>query len=126
MKSIEVGEPVTELHADYRRFAHWYGIGDMSYGRMLHWTSGEELIDPRVITVPPAHFGYASHETVGESYEEDTYLLVGDRNRVICHEIQPILAEVWFSDGDFERLEGDHTVSRVYSSGGLDMWRIKA
>jgi len=87
--------------------------------------SEREDIPVRIaINYPPPHFGYHKRAWLGEYYTDDVYLVLGERDRLRYVEVYPKLAKYRFYPSDFERLEGDPTVDKLYSSGGLDVYYI--
>ncbi len=72
----------------------------------------------------PYHFGYDKHSELGESYTKDAYLLLDDRDRSWYVDLFPQLAEIRFMPQDYERLEDDPSVDKLYSNNGLDVWYI--
>jgi len=76
-------------------------------------------------TSPPLHFGYDKETWLGECYTEDIYMPLGDRDRLRYVEVFPQLAKYRYYPEDFERLEGDPTVDKLYSNGGLHVYYIR-
>jgi len=71
-----------------------------------------------------SHFGYHNAAWLGQYYAEDTYMVLGERDRLRYVEVFPALAKYRFYPEDFQRLEKDPTVDKLYSSGGLDVYYI--
>jgi hypothetical protein len=79
----------------------------------------------RTGTVPPPHFNYTEHATLGQSYERDTYLVVTKLGRITYPRKFPSYRDQWrYTRGDFDRLERDPTVAKVYSNGEFDLYLI--
>lgn len=78
----------------------------------------------RPATSPPSHFGYHKGAWLGEYYSEDIYVVLSERDRLRYVEVHPALAKYRYYPEDFERLEGDPTVDKLYSSGGLDVYLV--
>ena len=72
----------------------------------------------------PLHFGYAENTTLGESYTGDNYMVLSEIDRTIYKEVFPRMAELRFCSSDFEKLEHDPSVDKLYNNGGLDVWYI--
>lgn len=83
----------------------------------IPWQNGIQL---------PPHFGYDKQHWLGEWYPTDTYLLVGERDRRIYLEVFPNLAKYRFYPQDFEWLEVDPTLDRLYCSNEFDVWLIRS
>jgi hypothetical protein len=77
-------------------------------------------------TRPPPHFNYTEHQTIGESYTSDTYLMITEYGRVTYQVKFPEYEQFWqYTPEDFSRLERDPTVSRMYDNGELDLYYIE-
>jgi hypothetical protein len=64
------------------------------------------------------HFGYGDYGTVGKQYGGPVYGTIHRYDKVVYQTVwQPLNR---FNDDDFERLEQDSTVSRIYSNGDVD------
>lgn len=78
-------------------------------------------------TQPPDHFGYDGNETLGQSYEQDRYLVVTALGRWTYPEVFSDYPEYWrFTPVDFGRLERDTSVSRIYDNGDFEAYRTAA
>lgn len=64
------------------------------------------------------HFGYERYSTVGEQIAGDMYATVHQYDKVVYQTVWRNVGR--FNDPDFERLEQDPTVARIYSNGGMD------
>jgi hypothetical protein len=82
----------------------------------------------------PAHFGYHRLDRLGEAWQRDWYLILAQPFRVAAmHPIlsktmisDPAVARQGFDEADFERLEWDSSVQRVYSNGGLNIYCVRS
>jgi hypothetical protein len=86
---------------------------------------------PGRLTVPD-HFGYATHEMLGESFPLDTYLLLSapfrqssSGARFASTLIMP-WAHLRIDERDLNRLEEDCSVTKLYSGGEVDVFGIRA
>jgi hypothetical protein len=76
---------------------------------------------------PPEHFGYDYYQTYGESRSEDRYFVNDKLSRVRYPEGIPQYPKAWlWTPADFERLEADPTVNRIYNSGEFEVFYVKA
>ncbi|WP_128224765.1 hypothetical protein [Halobacteriaceae bacterium SHR40] len=76
---------------------------------------------------PPEHFGYTANETIGQSYEEDSYLVLNQRGRITYPEVYADYPDYWaYTPQDFARLERDRTASKLYDNGEFDFYYIDA
>jgi hypothetical protein len=74
----------------------------------------------------PDHFGYRENDTFGASYEDDRYFVSHALSRVIYTETIPEYTAGWrWTPDDFARLESDVTVSRLYDSGGFEVFYVE-
>lgn len=74
----------------------------------------------------PHHFGYDEYPQLGESYAQNTYLVLKKQDRLLYVEVFPEIEHLRYSPGEFEKLERDPSVSKLYSNGGLDVYYIHA
>lgn len=65
------------------------------------------------------HFGYDNFTTMGEQYEGDIYVNINRLDKLAYQTVWRDLGR--FNDADFERLEGDPTVDRIYSNGEMEV-----
>ena len=80
----------------------------------------------RIILWPPYHFGYPKNDSLGDQYEKDHYMALNKRDRSIYAEIFPDMAKLRFLPRDFEQLENDTSIDKLYCSGGFDAYFIHA
>nr|WP_243688011.1 hypothetical protein [Methanobacterium formicicum] len=104
-------------------YSTWYFAPDRYAGRL-----GIEKLRADVTkynSVPfPAHFGYNVNSTLGESYTKDTYLLIPDFLKVVYVYTFPERANEMLTTSDFNRLNEDNSLDKLYSDGGFDLWYI--
>ncbi|HUV55722.1 MAG TPA: hypothetical protein VMV84_00680 [Dehalococcoidales bacterium] len=72
------------------------------------------------------HFGYDKYPRIGQSYDEDEYRVITKLDRILCVEIKPELAELWYLPEDFVRLENDPSIDKLYANGEFDYWYVHA
>jgi hypothetical protein len=102
-----------------------FGIRQYRFDHALHGVEGESQMIRRSDTRPPDHFNYTTYDTLGESYADDRYLLLTRLGRVTYPAKFPDYRDQWrFTGDDFERLEYDRSVARVYDNGEFDIYRI--
>ncbi len=68
------------------------------------------------------HFGYATHQTLGQSFTADKYLFLVSTNKLLYIELWPQVDRLNLND--FARLESDPTVGRIYSNGEAQNYYI--
>jgi len=78
----------------------------------------------------PDHFGYREHERLGDSISRDTYIMLTKRFKLAALDptlatkgmmISGDLARPGFDECDFERLEKDASVDRLYTNGEFEV-----
>jgi hypothetical protein len=74
--------------------------------------------------VPPWHFGYDNYSSISTSYDEETDIVIVQRDKVIYKDYFPEMAQYRFNTRDFERLHEDPGASLLYSNGGLELWMV--
>ena len=83
----------------------------------------------------PDHFGYPEHETLGESIDKDTYLIIAERFKQASDDpilsergmmSPPIIASPGFNEDDFARIEIDQSVNKLYSNGEFEIFFAKS
>lgn len=72
----------------------------------------------------PWHFNYDSQSMLGESYTEDLYMVVTQNDRLQYVEVYPEVAEFRFYPSDFDKLETDPSIDKLYSNSGLEVWHV--
>lgn len=82
---------------------------DLDYGRY-----GSEKI--------PDHFDYIHRSSLGELYTKDRYAVITKFDRIIYTTVWKVVGR--FNDSDFEKLERDATVGKLYSNSELDVYFI--
>jgi hypothetical protein len=102
--------------------------------------SREDLMQPVLQMVRdveealPTGFGYDRFATLGESMDQDRYLIIARRfqaataNPRLSTQGLSVIPLFWpgFRPADFARLNQDPSVSKLYSNGELDIWRVNA
>jgi hypothetical protein len=102
-----------------------FGISQYRFYHLQHGTERTPLTVRREDTRPPDHFNYTEYNTLGESYGEDRYLLLTRLGRITYPAKFPGYRHLWrFTPEDFDRLETDPSVARVYDNGEFDVYRI--
>ncbi len=72
----------------------------------------------------PYHFGYDKEPLLGKSYDESAYLILDEKDRVMYKDVFPEIENLRYSPADFEKLEQDQSVDKLYSSNGFDIYYI--
>lgn len=101
--------------AHYRFYHRYYGTNQPH--ETIRWDG----------TSPPDHYNYTVNERLGQSYDDDRYLLLPRAGRISYPERFPDYREQWrFTPEDFERLEVDRSVNRVYDNGEVNVYLVES
>lgn len=108
------------------RTAGAYTQFGINYRRFYEYQNGVISASNRLKRVRlPAHFNYTSYSHLGHSFMNETYLTITQKGRVLYPGVHPKYPENWkFTPEDFQQLERDSTVARVYTSGDYDQYLI--
>jgi len=99
----------------YRFYHRYYGTNQPN--ETIRWEGAS----------PPDHYNYTVNERLGQSYDDDRYLLLPRAGRITYPERFPDYREQWrFVPEDFERLEADRSVNRVYDNGEVSVYLVDA
>ncbi|MCK4443681.1 MAG: hypothetical protein KAW09_04000 [Thermoplasmata archaeon] len=77
---------------------------------------------PRDANMIPYHFGYDDHDRLNESFSSDRYMVLTSFDFVTYTTLWKGIGRL--NETDFDMLQLDVSVSRVYSNGGLSVWVI--
>jgi len=72
----------------------------------------------------PWHFGYDTKQNLGQFFDNDTYMLLSGRDRVIYQDIWPEMASIRLQPQDFNKIEEDNSINKLYSNDGLDVYYV--
>jgi len=81
---------------------------------------GSLLVDLRL----PYHFGYDNYKTLGQQFAEGTYMVLTDRDKSIYKDIYPEMAKIRFLPQDFEMVNSDITMDKLYTNTGSDVYSV--
>jgi hypothetical protein len=93
-------------------------------------------IDPSLmlgkVGLIPAHFNYTYHKPLGESIAHDCYIMINKRCKLA--NIDPVVSKAqlsmlggWgFDRKDFDNLENDSSVAKIYSNGEFDLFLVSS
>lgn len=116
---IEGSEWLTE----HGTAADGYSEFGVRYWRLYDAQQGTETPMALSLRPLPDHFNYTSHEYLGQSYTNDTYVIITRRGRIVYPEVFPNYPANWrFTPTDYRRLEKDRTTTRTYDNGDLTLY----
>ena len=72
----------------------------------------------------PDHFMYDTKRYLGEGISEDRYFILNDIDRITYSTVWKAVGR--FNNEDFEKLENDPTVDRLYDNGEMDVYYVHA
>lgn len=134
--SSEVNPQVTEMELDGsewmfenrngEREIEEFGIRQYRFHDALYGVPARDEVR-RTDTIAPPHFNYTIRPYYGANYEEDRYLLLTRLGRVTYPSKFPDYRAFWqFTPADFDRLERDRTVNRLYDNGDFTAYSVNA
>jgi hypothetical protein len=74
--------------------------------------------------IVPDHFSYNNRSILGEIYVENKYLVITTKDRILYTELWSMIGR--FTYTDFDLLENDISVDRVYSNGDQNNYYVHA
>jgi len=79
-----------------------------------------------IIKPLPDHFSYHNKSSLGEYYNESRYMIITRLARIRYPESYPSYKELWrFTPQDFNQLQGDNSVNRVFDNGDFEAYLIR-
>ena len=72
----------------------------------------------------PWHLGYDRYTNLGDYFDANIYVVLRDLNRKVYTEVYPQMANIRLLPGDFDKLEQDSTVSRLYDNGAFEVYYV--
>ncbi|KKG61856.1 hypothetical protein [Methanosarcina mazei] len=70
------------------------------------------------------HFGYDLNSSMSDYYEERTYLLISKKDRLLYTDVYPEIQDIRWTESDYEKIENDTAVNKVYLNGEFDTYYI--
>lgn len=100
---------------------------EIRYWRYHHAAHGVSADQPFLTGNPIPRFNYTEHDRYGSNFEEDRFLTITRLGRLLYPETFPNYEERWrFHPEDFERLERDESINRVYDNGDYTQYYVRA
>jgi hypothetical protein len=76
---------------------------------------------------PPDHFNYNNKTSLGETFNESRYIIITYLGRIRYPESHPNYKKYWrFTPDDFNELQNDSTVDKLYDNGGFESYFIRS
>lgn len=83
-----------------------------------------EIINSQIKNIPPFHFGYNESGSLSNHFAETTLMLITERDRALYSIVFKEISHIRFTDSDFDRLNLDEGVDKIYCNGLLNVWKI--
>jgi len=93
--------------------------------RAPHFIYGRDALKPETVGTfceVPEHLGYGENESLANSLNSDSYMVISERDRVSKAQLWPDIGR--YTLGDLNRVNYDPGVSKIYSNGGLDTYQV--
>ncbi len=74
----------------------------------------------------PFHFGYDDNINLGDYYSENIYMVLTYRDRILYKEVFPEIAHLRFTEDDFDELNVDNSLTKIYENGGFNSYYINS
>lgn len=74
----------------------------------------------------PFHFGYDENDYLGDSYHENVYIVLTYKDRIFYKEVFPDVAHLRFLDDDFDKLNIDKSLTKLYENGEFENYYINS
>jgi len=81
----------------------------------------DNLREPQYI---PYHFGYDANYKLSDYYQKDMYMGITARDKLLYTDVYPEMAQYRWTTGDFQRLNTDRSIEKVYHTNEYEVWTI--
>lgn len=103
-----------------------FGIDQWRYSDAIHEYNLSEQETRRHGITAPNHFNYNNTTSLGEYYHINCYLIITRMGKIFYPEVYPEYKSKWrFESKDFDTLQNDNTVNRIYYNGDFEAYMIK-
>lgn len=111
-------------HSDKQILIDELGIAQWRFYSAIYGIQGYPV--DYIFKLPPDHFNYHNTTSLGEYYNESRYMIITHLARIRYPESYPDYRELWrFTPDDFDQLQDDDTVIRLYDNGGFEAYLVK-
>ena len=93
---------------------------------LLDPDENQRLKIPRYMEIAPYHFGYDNNCVLSQLYSGDVYLPLTQRDKLVYVDLYPEVAEFRWYSNDFEKMNYDFSVDKLYSNPGFDVWYVNS
>jgi len=113
-------------HGNKQMIIDEQGIYQWRFSSAIYGQNEYNLIKPIGYSNPPDHFGYDNKTSLGKYYNQNRYLILTRLAKILYPESYPSYKELWrFTPEDFNQLQHDNTVYRVFNNGGFEAYFIR-
>ena len=124
-----VGMEWTNEYSNKNTIIDQLGINQARFLSAIYGEKGyRSIIIKRLnYAMPPDHFSYNDNTSLGEYYNETRYIMITHLARIRYPTSYPDYKELWrFTPSDFNQLQSDNTVIRLYDNGGFESYLVKS
>jgi hypothetical protein len=106
--------------APYRYADMLISVDDES--QMLPRVYPSDYQENNVSLTLPYHFGYLNGTSLASAFNFDTYVVLTAEDKSLYTDVLPNMAQSRYTPEDFNNLENDAGLNKLYSSGQFDVW----
>lgn len=75
-------------------------------------------------SIPPPHFGYDNNSSLADAINEDSYLIITQKAKLIYIYVYPEMEDLRWSQNDYGKLEYDRKLDKLYCNSEFYIWYI--
>ena len=72
----------------------------------------------------PYHFGYENKSSLSDYYNQSLYMGINEKDKSIYVDVFSKMADIRWTQNDFEKLDGDISIEKIYSSKKFEVFYI--
>ncbi len=72
----------------------------------------------------PYHFGYDNNSSLSSYYNQSLYMGIDEKDKLIYKDLFPEVANIRWTSSDFEKLNGDVSIKKIYSNKKFEIFYI--
>ncbi len=108
---------ITGINSDPIRFGDLLLTSEQKKLQKLYW------FKPRYLRIP-FHFGYDNKSTLSSHYDQSLYMIINEKDKLMYKDVFPEMAEIRWIPSDFEKLNLDISLDKIYSSKKFEVFYI--
>jgi hypothetical protein len=117
-----LNEPITGLSIQTERYADYVLSPEE---KTEHKYIKKEQLGAQEDQPMPWHFSYDNYSSLGAWYTQTSYMIIIRSDRVRYRDVFPEIENIRFTAEDFNQIENDQSVSKLYTNGGFDVYEVK-